>query len=332
MVRGIMKDMGSIKVSVVVPVYDTACYLRKCLDSLVGQTLNSVEVIVVNNDSPDDAAKIIREYEKQYPKVVRGIVCKTPGVSAARNAGIKVATGDYLGFVDSDDYVELDMYEKLYSTLKAEGAELAVCGANKYFSSGEKRYFPALSGSSRNQKKDYVLSVLAPWAVLVKREIVIRNELYFHEGIIYEDAALMPAYVLYVDKIAVVNEALYNYIERSNSNLNEGHYRRNLEDIFVAMGDLRGAFERAGELGAYYDEIEYIHIGSLLYSANNRFMKYKKAVGNSVRVRNVMKENFPNWRKNKYYRRQSFKFRLICNMHYRLQQRLLRLLTGTRRV
>ena len=101
------------KVSVIVPVYNTEKYIDKCLDSLVNQTMKDVEIIVVNDGSIDHSEEKIKNYENNYPKMIKYLKKENGGLSDARNYGIKYATGKYLAFVDSDDYIELDSCENL---------------------------------------------------------------------------------------------------------------------------------------------------------------------------------------------------------------------------
>ena len=107
-----------IKVSVIVPVWNVEKYLEKCLDSLVNQTLKEIEIIVVNDESPDNSQKIIDKYVKKYPKKIKALSQKNGGQGSARNHGLKYATGEYIGYVDSDDYIEKNMYELMYNKAK----------------------------------------------------------------------------------------------------------------------------------------------------------------------------------------------------------------------
>ena len=100
----------SINVSVIVPVYNVEKYLEQCLDSIVHQTLKEIEIIVVNDGSTDSSPEIIREYELKYPQV-KVIHQKNKGLSGARNSGLKLARGEYIGYVDSDDWIAVEMYE-----------------------------------------------------------------------------------------------------------------------------------------------------------------------------------------------------------------------------
>ena len=115
---------NSPKVSIIVPVYNVEKYLEKCLDSLVNQSLHDIEIICVNDGSKDDSLDILEKYAKKDSRI-KIINKQNQGLSAARNDGLKVAAGEYVGYVDSDDWVDLNFYEKLYESAKKYNAEIA---------------------------------------------------------------------------------------------------------------------------------------------------------------------------------------------------------------
>ena len=115
-----------VKVSVIVPVYNVYDYLGKCLDSLVNQTLKDIEIIVVNDGSPDNSEEIIDIYKKKY-KCIKAYKKENGGLSDARNYGIKRAQGEYIAFIDSDDYVDTQMLEKMYQKAKKDNLDIVVC-------------------------------------------------------------------------------------------------------------------------------------------------------------------------------------------------------------
>ena len=117
-------------VSIVVPVYNVENYLAKCLDSLVNQTLKDIEVIVVNDGSPDNSQKIIDKYVKKYPKLVKSFIKENGGQGSARNFGLEYAKGEYIAYVDSDDYVETNMFEEMYNIASKENSDIVICGNN----------------------------------------------------------------------------------------------------------------------------------------------------------------------------------------------------------
>lgn len=111
------------KVSVIIPVYNTEKYLRKCLDSVCNQTLSDIEIICVNDCSPDNSLEILNEYAQKDNRIKVINFEENKGVSIARNTGIDSATGEFIGFVDADDFVDLDFYEKLYNKATETGAD-----------------------------------------------------------------------------------------------------------------------------------------------------------------------------------------------------------------
>ena len=115
------------KVSVIVPIYKVEKYIKKCVDSIVGQTLPDIEIILVDDGSPDDCGAICEGYAKQDLRI-KVIHKANEGLSEARNTGINAATSEYIGFVDGDDYVAPDMYEVLYKNITEQNADVAVCG------------------------------------------------------------------------------------------------------------------------------------------------------------------------------------------------------------
>ena len=114
------------KVSIIVPVYNVSAFLPRCLDSLVNQTLKDIEIIVVNDGSTDESQAIIDTYSANYPHIIKAFKKQNGGLSDARNFGIKRATGDFLGFVDSDDFVDITMFEKLYHKAYETDSDIAI--------------------------------------------------------------------------------------------------------------------------------------------------------------------------------------------------------------
>ena len=121
-----------MKVSVIVPVYNVEKYLRKCLGSLVSQTLQDIEIIVVNDGSGDHSQEIIEEFSEKYPEKIRNFTKENGGLSDARNYGLDRATGEFISFVDSDDYVTATMFGEMYDLAKKYNAEMVVCNPVSY--------------------------------------------------------------------------------------------------------------------------------------------------------------------------------------------------------
>jgi len=220
--------MQNIKVSIIVPVYNTADYLNRCLDSCVNQTLREIEVIVVNDCSPDPRdGEIMREYEKKFPNKVR---CfwheKNKRQGGARNTGIRAACGEFLYFADSDDYLDLKLCEKMYNAIIAENADMAVCDCNyiddnivtehwswSYAGNNGKFDSPDLCNRIKDMKMHNI------WLIVVKKSIIQNNNLYFPEYTVADDMTSILWFSA-SSKIVRLNEALYYYVKRQNSLMN----------------------------------------------------------------------------------------------------------------
>ena len=152
------------KVSIIVPVYNVEKYLAKCLDSLVNQTLEDVEIIVVDDGSRDNSKQIIDEFQTKYPDKIKSFVKENGGLSDARNFGLDRANGEYIGFVDSDDYVTAEMFEEMYSLAQKYDAEMVICNLQKVDENGKihendsemKKAYEDFKGSVSNKLKKYL--------------------------------------------------------------------------------------------------------------------------------------------------------------------------------
>ena len=313
-----------MKVSIIVPVYNVEKYLEKCLDSLVNQTLKEIEIIVVNDGTKDNSQEIIDKYTKKYPKKVKGYIKENGGLSSARNYGLKYAKGDYIAFVDSDDYVELDMYEKMYNKAINNNYDIVVCDFIELDEEGNNKIYKKSNlGYSNNDIKNYLISAPMAWSRLYKKNIF--DKLIFEEGIFYEDLNLTPLLVLETNNIGFVEEGLYYYLQRFGSIMKQKQFNERLLDIFKV---LQKNYDLLND--KYPKETEYLYITHLLRTASMRFLNYKDSKKYLTQINNEIKTKFPNWRKNKYYKKSSIKLKIICNLAYNKQYFLLKVLTKLR--
>ena len=298
------------KVSIIVPIYNTEQYLNKCLDSLVNQTLQDVEIILINDGSTDNSQNIIDEYSAKYPNKIKSFTKENGGQATARNLGITKATGEYIGFVDSDDWIELNMYEELYNKALSEGLDIVCCNEYLVTDNVKKKNFNRLMYPN-DINNNYIIRESGAWNKIIKRDLVINNNIFFLENRIYEDLATIPTLALYTNKIGYINSYLYNYLIRNGSTMNQIKYSKKLEDIFPVMEELSIKFENN-----HKEELEYLYIIHLLREASLRFLLYKEGKNKRKEIINLMKNKFPNWRNNKYFKKDSFKDQLICKMLY----------------
>ncbi len=299
-----------IKVSVIVPVYNVEKYISKCLDSLVNQTFKNFEIIIVNDGSTDNSEKIIQEYLKNN-KNMSYFKIKNSGQAVARNLGIKKSKGNLITFVDSDDYIDSYMLEKLYDNMKATNSDISICNLYKVY--GDKTIkFLNYNKYTDDEVVNYMISHSGPVGRLYKKSLFVDNNIYFLENCIYEDLATIPLLGIYAKKISYIDDCLYYYIIRKNSSMNQLKYTEKLEDIFIVMDYLNNEFKNRD--GKYNDVIEYLNIEHLLYSAFLRFLSFDKGIEKCIYISNYINKNYPYWDKNKIYLKKSIKFKLFCKM------------------
>ena len=307
------------KVSVIVPVYNVEKYLSKCLDSLVNQTLKDIEIIVVNDGTKDNSQEIIDKYSKEYPKVIKSYIKENGGLSDARNFGIKYANGEYIAFIDSDDWVSLDMFKKMYNKATKEDLDIVVCDVIDKYEDGKEIYKKSNLGYSNDIVKNYIISIPAACIRLYKKEIF--DNLQFRKGIFYEDLNLTPLLVNKTKKIGFVEEGLYFYLQRSGSIMNQTSFNNKLLDIFDVLENNYNSL-----YNEYKDEVEYLYITHLLRSTTLRFLDFKDSKEHLKRINKEIKEKFPNWKKNIYLKKSSYKLKLICFLAYHKQYSLLKII------
>ncbi len=260
-----------MKVSIIVPVYNVEKYLRRCIDSLISQTLKDIEIILVDDGSPDNCGKIIDEYAKQYGNII--VVHKeNGGLSDARNAGLNVATGEYIGFVDPDDYTEPQMYEIMYNSAKENDSDLVICGYNEIFSESytEKRNFDSLKSSSDAESLvgKYINGEFGAyaWNKLYKYSVIKENNLAFPKGIqLTEDVIFLFDFLKYAGIYSVADELLYNYI-RLDSSICGRYHKKQLE------------YYRAG-YDSIKNTIDFLNLNDTELVHNNNINKLRSFLG-----------------------------------------------------
>jgi glycosyltransferase involved in cell wall biosynthesis len=198
------------KVSVIVPVYNVEPYLRRCLDSLVNQTLKDIEIICINDYSPDNSLIILKEYAEKDNRVKIINFEKNQGVSIARNAGIELAKGEYIGICDPDDYVDLNFYDKLYNKAKETEADMVKTGFKEKHIDWTKEY-SRYASIKQNKYHDTFFH----WCYIYKTDMLKRNQIRYPEDIrLSEDAFFLIKSLFYSKKIVIVHDVFYHYIRR----------------------------------------------------------------------------------------------------------------------
>lgn len=313
--------MSDIKVSIVIPVYNVENYLRQCLDSVCGQTLDGVEVIAVNDGSTDGSARILKEYEESYPDILHVYHIENQGVSHARNFGVSKAAGEYVLFVDSDDFIAANMCELLYGKAAQDGDDVVLC---QYYDVREKTLTKKLI---RTKSKSYSVSYESdfnvhehkfelihispfPWDKLFRRELIAKYP--FPQGLRFEDLAIMYPVICDAGRIGVVRRRLYNYRRASAASFLNSLSEKTL-DIIPALEHMVDSLKANGHFSEFYEEIEYICVRHLLMRLNLIFdNKRKQSLAPENRgmlelkqklvrlTMDYLEKNFDGWQQNRY--------------------------------
>lgn len=214
-----VKSLEKGKISVIVPVYKVEPYLRKCLDSILGQTYRDLEILLVDDGSPDACPAICEKYAARDPRV-QVIHKENGGLSSARNAALDICTGDYIGFVDSDDWIEPEMFETLITGLTEAQADIAVCGRfEEYQGHSVAHRWPEARVMDREEalgellRNDRLQNLV--WDKLYRRALF--EGIRFPVGKTFEDMAVMHWLFLRAQRVVCLPEAMYHYLQRPDS-------------------------------------------------------------------------------------------------------------------
>lgn len=286
-----------IKVSVIVPVYNQEKRLHRCMDSLVNQTLNDIEFIVINDGSTDGSLEIINEYKKKYPKKIKVITRENRGISATRNEGLSVAKGKYIGFVDSDDYIELDMYEKLYNKIEQEKCDIVICNYKMFYENSDEVIYKNLNLKFKNTTLDKMPNLVykidySPWNKIYKRELW--NGVEYPLNTKYEDLEAVLKVFVKAQSISYVEDYLYDYLQNPKGETSTVNNR--VYDIYKILSNLKKTFENTSvELNMAYKELciskIFIYNHFILNSKDRKFSKEFMDYGY-----NYINENFKHWK------------------------------------
>ena len=214
------------KISIIIPVYNSENYIERCMESLVNQTLEDIEIIVVDDGSTDNSYSILERFAKKDSRI-KIIQQENAKQGAARNNGLRNALGDYITFVDIDDWISLDFCEKMLSTIEKTGADFVVSSAYRIKSNGKKRKYTYYDEEKiYTEQNDIIKTIKIPetwsvWSKLYKKEIL--NNIFFEEGTYYEDIEFLLKAVNNTKKIATVPNTYYYYFSNPTSTIKSKH-------------------------------------------------------------------------------------------------------------
>ena len=294
-----------MKLSIIVPVYKVEEYLGECVDSLLSQTIDDYEVILVDDGSPDNSGKIADEYAAVNPDMIRVLHIDNGGQGRARNFALDIAKGDFVGFVDSDDWVTHDMYEKMYTRAAETGADVVVCDFMERFADGRESMLPA------SLQDNWLGSAGSSCNKIFRRSLV--GELRFPVGLWYEDFYFSAVMLLRSKHTEFIAEPLYIYRRGQESTMHNNNAVKNL-DVLTIMDMLEKEMVPAG----YKDDFEFFLVNHVLLDSISRLAKQdaperKEVIG---KLRQYVQAKIPKLSGCGSYKKESRKRRLIMWMNY----------------
>lgn len=311
-------------ISIIVPVYNMEKYLRKCVDSLLEQTLNEIEVICVNDCSTDSSLSILKEYEEKDNRMVVIDLKQNVKQGGARNRGIEKAKAPYLCFVDSDDWLDPKMCEDLYHIAIEKDADMVRGGVYQFYGDNdirkEKGTEAVLNMSSLLDRNRYYIAYGGRlWGGIVKKEIFLKNELTYPEHLFYEDNAIGVLIYLFCKKIAYSDKCYYYYRCNNQSTTRSTNNYRYFDRLDTAKMFLEN-MRRYGFYETYKEEVNFyfitlFYINTVMGAMLNFDPPATKYISQVVRE---MKTIIPHFRQNRYYKKN-------CSVKMRLFHQLLSL-------
>lgn len=246
-----------MKLSIIVPVFNVKDFLRECINSLLNQSISDYEIILVDDGSTDGSADIVKEYAECYPIKIKSVAVENGGQGRARNLGLEIACGDYLAFVDSDDTVAGNMFEKMLNRAFDTGADIIICDILKCNSDGTQEYIDSTIQSN------YLSAAGSACNKVFRRDIV--EDIKFSEGLKYEDFAFSAKVLVNSSEIVYLREALYFYRCGHISTMRNQNSKINL-DLIPVLEDIKEHMKKNGK----ESDFSFLVINHLLIDAINR--------------------------------------------------------------
>ncbi|MDR0618468.1 MAG: glycosyltransferase [Bacteroidales bacterium] len=302
--------MPTPKVSVIVCGHNEEKLLSRCMSSILAQTLSDIEIILVDDASTDSTLKIMREYESKDPERIIVIHSeKNLKLGGARNLALKVAKGEYIGFVDCDDWIENEMYEELYKKAVETNSELCYCLRNMITEDGrtlkdDTPYFFKEGLVDEQSRKE----MIAHYSVFVqryiyRRDIFVKQNIYFPEHVLFEDSMIDPLYIPNVSRIATVRKPMYNYLLRSTSIVHKKNAEK-YHDMITVCAAIIKEYKTRGLYEKYKNEINFVYFRRAYISCMMTYLQNvkKPKTGNIREIITAMLTIDPNYRKNPYFK------------------------------
>ncbi len=294
-----------MKLSIIVPVYNVLPYIRQCLGSLVSQSLEDYEIILIDDGSTDGTAQVLEEYAARFPEKIVLRRVENGGQGRARNIAIDMAKGDYLGFIDSDDWIDTTMYEKLCKRAEDTGADVVVCDFLAKYCDGREELLPACI------QEHWLASAGSACNKIFRRSLV--GDTRFAEGLWYEDFYFSAMMLLLSSHTEFVSEPLYIYRRGQQSTMKNNNSAKNL-DMLTIMDMLADYMLPHG----FREEFEFFLVNHVLLDSVNRVARQETPDKKDVLHQLIayVHKHIPDISRCESYRRESRNRRLVMRLNY----------------
>lgn len=280
-------------ISVIIPVFNTQDYLDKCLMSIINQTYKNIEIIVIDDGSTDDSSKVIKKYMGIDDRISY-YYQKNNGVGQARNKGIELSKGNYIAFIDSDDYIDEKFIEKLYMAIKDDDV-FSICGTINVSYDGTKKYNKVVKSLVDTFRG------IASYKRLINKKILLESQIRFSDVKICEDLEFYSKLMIYNNmKYSIVDETLYYYVERKNSLIHT--YNKNQDDTLKAVDNIFDFCKKNNKFEMYEKELEYLFIAHVMCGYTKREILGGISKQEFKEIFSKISIKFPNWYENKYFK------------------------------
>lgn len=289
-------------ISIIVPAYNAGKYIERCLESLINQTKNELEFIIVNDGSTDNTEEIVKKIKDKRIKYFKN---KNQGIGKTRNFGISKAKGKYIMFLDSDDYLDDTACESLFDKAEKDDLDVVICDFYKVFEDGtiiEERN-PDFEDASLEENPEIISENLCPWAKIYKRSLITDNKIKFVEDLKYEDAPFVIECLDKANKIGKINKCLNYYLIHSNSETTVRD--RRCFDILKIIDIIRKYTKDKPYLK---DKIDRLTVRIITNYTIQQRMQENKEIGKDFidEAFAYLEREVPDYKNNKYYEERGF--------------------------
>ena len=300
--------------SIIIPVYNVAQYLPKCLDSVIYPGTEGYEIIAVNDGSTDASPEILEDYRRRYPQLLRIITKENGGLGSARNAALEPAEGEFLYFLDSDDYLAENAVKEILDACQKENFDICFFDSQTVNEDGkileEMPGFHTEGSFRMEDDPDILLFRTNAFNKVFRRSLFLDNNIRFRDREWYEDVSCIPKLYAEAGAMYYRRRMTYNYLMRPGSIMNNRNLQRNMEIISAYTATIT-YYREKGIFAKYHEQLEYVCFYNILIAATVRVNLIDPNTEIQDRFLEFFTKEFPDYRKNRYFLAAPKKYRLL---------------------